>query len=429
MKKLLLFLSIFALVACETPSTEKPDNEKPNVEEPDKPEPEKPKPDEPDEPEPEEQGEPFEVKVVSTSSANIVVEVTPREDMGNYFVAVWRQGDVKGDDYNGYADEFIKDYLGRYEEFAVDDYCVFNGQRTIEELYMVYQITKETDYYVAVFEVAPDGEITSDVVVAEAYTTAVEQSELAIEISQISATEDSVKVHFEISEEGTAYFATVIPKSYFSMFGDDVELAKGLMASAGGGAGSVSDMVYTISRNESWGPLPEEEYGYAAVAFGVNENFTEPTTEIFRHGVECADEGTDAPMPSEIIVPDAEFGEVIISDNKSGSVKIAIEPKDKEGLYLYSLVTAEQYDEVASSPEALIMSDYVMFNEVAEARGTSLATYINRESIVGDVPTTTVGVIVEPLTEMVVYVYGVDLETLQPTTKVEEVRFTTPALD
>ena len=138
---------------------------------------------------------------------------------------------------------------------------------------------------------------------------------------------------------------------------------------------------------------------------------------------------TDEPNTDEPVKP--ESGEPVVMEDftvtlnhvHSGDVFLTIEPKDKDMTYWYQLQVKEDMPE---TDEEIIASDMEYLNYIADYYGTSLVQLLADNLLKGDLEWRYQ--YLEPNTEYVLYMYGMDIEG-QATTTVNQLTFKTTKVE
>ena len=138
---------------------------------------------------------------------------------------------------------------------------------------------------------------------------------------------------------------------------------------------------------------------------------------------------TDEPNTEEPVKP--ESGEPVVMEDftvtlnhvHSGDVFLTIEPEDKEMAYWYQLQVKEDMPE---TDEEIIASDMEYLNYIADYYGTSLVQLLADNLLKGDLEWRYQ--YLEPNTEYVLYMYGMDIEG-QATTTVNQLTFKTTKVE
>ncbi len=290
---------------------------------------------------------------------------------------------------------------------------LFTGSQVVP-INGIWPVTPETEYYLLVGGVNSSGQLITDVIVSEAFTTEVAPPfELDIKVENIADEYADITVTPNVLSD--TYYINIVDKVDY----DGVTIES-----------IVDELGWLITFHLTSGKLvydatllglnPGSEY--VVYGFGYNDNESVVTSEMFV--AEFTTTGTYVPepeVPTSVTIPvGVDFGEVTAYDITSTSAVVAATPIDKEMDYIFFASSATYFDQFATM-EDLILDDLSYF--AGDAAGTNsfwdiLARHADPGNISFDID-------ISPDTEYVTYVYGIDVRTAEILTEVKYHRFKT----
>ncbi len=371
-------------------------------------------------------GNSFTIDVLSVGDVTCSVKITKNNALvDHYYVAVGNSS-ILNDEYAGdtlaYAEAFIADEINVYgtDLSIVDEMYVFNTNSIIA-LNESWILTSATEHVVLAFGIDADGTITSDVASTTFSTNELQMSDNTFTFLVTDVNSTGAYLQVTPSNSDTYYFDPV-ESAMFSSY-TDAEIISLIISSAG--------VYFSDFLSSGWdafdytGYLSSNTY-YTPIAFGTNGSAA--TTELFKgeqfYTVGSEDDTTPSILPTEITIPDVDFGTLELVANDSGSLTMTVTPNDKEMDYIafvaYSLYFAE-FD----SYESVILDDLNYMQSYSEYYGGDIFEDWEFWTRSGDFTGEVTGF--EAGYECVGYAYGIDKETLQPLTNITTVTCTYPS--
>ncbi len=347
---------------------------------------------------------------------NCEASVKVGEYTGNYYLTIFLEDELQ-DNFDGDIDQMVE-WMIEYElDYGTDfstpnDRWVFTGD--LDHFLMGdggWNILSGENYYAFAFGVSPTGEVVTDILQSELISTPAINN-LSFELYPYNVTDNSAVVQVTPSIDNVTYFSQVFASSDIEGLSDDEILYKISIEYS-------TQLLMGLTTGTTTTTYSELNAGsdYTAIAFGyypssgmigsvVKESFT--TT-----GGGSDDNGG---VPSTIVIPDVEFGSITFDEFASWCFYVNITPLDEDMNWLYSYMTKEEYDALGS-PEAVIKYHLEKL-EASCWSGTSLSDYLYYQCYDGEwrrsCGTADTG-------EFVAFAYGIDLDNIQPLTKLATV--------
>ncbi len=362
------------------------------------------------------------IEVIDADSKSFDVTIDKGDFSGNYYVGVYSRSDFESYcNSNTYslAEMFMEDelYLGT-DLSVVDNTWVFDQSTTFNTSYS-WICRPDTEYIVIAFGVNAEGSIVSNIVYTMAKTLPVVESENNIAISIHGITSNSATIE-AIPSNDDVYFFSYLKKSLADSMSDD-QIVDYMEDQAGQFFQyflSVGyDTLYTTT-------ILEPSTEYYAICYGWDLAIS---TELQRVSFTTL-EDIDAPaIPSSIDVPETAFGTVEISEVTYESYYMVVEPAVEGSEYLLMTTAAANVTALSSDEEIVKFA----LNEMSKT-GASIQSGGDIYDAWGDY--------VKPLPidlvqranvsagyNYAMIVFGIDKETLLPTTECIVKTFSTPA--
>ncbi len=293
----------------------------------------------------------------------------------------------------------------------------FTGSQDLHLIDMVWMVAPETDYYILAAGVDSQGNLLTDVLKSEKFTTGV-APEFSLEIEVSDITNTNAVVSFTPNIKSAYYYNDIYLQS---------EVDAGLTAED-----IIAENPYSMAYYISYGDLvydPEfvdlkQGTNYCVVAFGYDSESGEATSELFTKSFKTTGEALpELQMPTEVTIPDVEFGEITQSELGDTFITYTVTPSASVTKYVQFYLKAEEYDALGSD-EAVILSDFARYQYDVDKGWeddyrSSMSYYLKEGE-----QTRSESWLVSS-TEYVVYAYGMDEITGLPTTKIKTLRFTT----
>ncbi|MFI3299124.1 MAG: hypothetical protein R3Y49_04925 [Rikenellaceae bacterium] len=360
---------------------------------------------------------------VAYVDATVTVEATYD---GPYYIAPYRTEDLKTDfnnDITAMAEWMMAYEIAYGTDFTeANDTWLFEGNTTMQLADGGWAIYTDTEYIVAVFGMLPNGEICTDI--HTAYFTTLSSESFTVTSELKSVGDNSVSVDYTPSTDAVSFFAGAFKKSelegkneneiYLYVREQIDELTLLYYLHYGN---------YTMNLNNL-----SADTEYIAVGFGylsgVGRSGDQMTLCEF---TTTGSSANDLEVPTSVTIPDVEFGSLTLAGVSDGSnatgytVSLTATPNDKDMTYVtycrsasfYNYYVNEQYGEDLSD---LILLDLNKFYSLSNSYNMTFANYLSSIAMTGD---STFGTYVYYNdTEYVIYVYGLDLTTAQPLTKI-----------
>ncbi len=342
---------------------------------------------------------------------------------GAYYTAHYSVEDFQtklNSDLSALADALIDYELNDYfrDLSHVDGEVIHSGSSTYQLSKSIWNTEPTTEYFVIAFGINPDGSRSSDIIVSENFTTIqAPANQFAIEINDLSEYEARVAITPTTLDE--TYFMEVVEKSFYESMTAD-EFVSHFENKYGGFFTYFlkEGVTSTLIRNLK----PGTEYVVAVCTYyrsgGRGGEFT--AYPFTTNGEQLP----DLTVPETIIIPDVDYGTLEPFNIASDSFEFSWTPADPNTRVMMNKMSAADFD-LYTSDEEVIKSHLTSYYDQSVDKEWTFRYFIYFNTVIGGgegwMPS------VSPESEWVVYCYGIDLVTGQPTTKLEVLRVTTLA--
>ncbi|MFI3286262.1 MAG: hypothetical protein R3Y08_06360 [Rikenellaceae bacterium] len=362
------------------------------------------------------------ITIDGCDSRSFDVTIDKGDFNGNYYVGVYMKKYF--DSYcnsNAYtlASMFMEDEISINTDFTIaDNTWIFDSSITYNTYYS-WTCRPDTEYVIVAFGVNPDGAIASNILSVYGKTDPVVMSENEISLSVHGVTSNSATLKATTSNDDI-YYMSYIKKSTADKMTDQ-EIADYMETSAG------QFFTYLLSKGDDIIPTgatlnPSTEY--YAIAYGWDWAVS---TEIHKVPFTTL-ANVDAPdVPETIIVPDVEFGVLTIDEVTYESYHIVATPALEGSEYVLMVLSQSQIASCNTDEEIIkyvlnaidaLGVDYETNGDIYDAWGTyvkPLPTDLTQRAGVSS------------SYSYAAVAFGIDRESLQPTTKCVVNKFSTPA--
>lgn len=362
------------------------------------------------------------VSEITHNDAKIEVKVEDGWD-GNYYIAPLAL-DVIDTQFNGdpeaLLDAIITEERDEYKtDFSqVDGIYIFNGDASFNLLYETnWLVIADTDYYMAAVGVDEYGNKTTEITLSPIFTTAsIPDIEIGIETNNITA--NSVSVSFSPSDDQVDYFYSIVEWDVVKDKSSDEILTNFLNYHGINIEAFITKAANTV---EITGLKSGADYLVIACSHDIYTGST--GTMSSTRFVTTGEPAFVLDLPTEITIPDVDFGDIEVYNIGGNSCFFKINRKNKTMRYFPMVAKAEDFNKFDSDEER-ILNDLAYFKEYGFTVLYTFADILKEVSYGGDTQGSSFADL-EPMTDYVMYVFGIDVKTAQPTSKVEKIEFTT----
>ncbi|MFI3285957.1 MAG: hypothetical protein R3Y08_04815 [Rikenellaceae bacterium] len=361
------------------------------------------------------------VSDVTYNDARVRVDANGWE--GNYYVAPISKmviDSLLDGDKVAFMELMLTEELENYgTDFSVvDNMYIFNGDAD----FSLHEDTKwlvvaNTEYYMAAVGVDDQGARTTDVISTPLFCTA-ETPEVSFEISAENVTEGSVDVTYTPSIPGVDYFFSIVEWEVVKDKTDEQIITNFINYH-----GEYIEEFVTNDTLATQISSLKSGTDYMLVAFSYDK-YNGSTGELYNtRFVTTGEPSLVLQVPTEVTIPDVDFGEINVFGIGGNFCMFSVDRNDKSMRYFPMVVTAESFNAIATDEERII-NDLKYFNDYAFTVMYSFADILNEVSYSGDTQYSSFSDL-EPLTDYVMYAFGIDILTAQPASKIVKLEFTT----
>ncbi len=369
------------------------------------------------------------------TSYDILIDIKANDYIGNYYVGAIdkatfddQTGEIKGDTL-AFAEVLMAAEVNFGTDLSSPDgVAIFSGDNSevsVAELWFWQKsFTRETPYVIVAFGFdAETKEPTSEISLLEASTTDIIVDEnYAIETSITEIGDNTASVTWTPTEEGIPYFSELIRVEDIADMTDEQIMMDAEARLGDKIAWNITDIKATTNYIDL---NPGTEY--IAISCAYDQQGSGVLSKLFKSEVvmTTGERVDEVEIPTAITISSTEFGTITLSGATDLSFDYTITPIDSEMSYVVYKLAASYYETLADQ-EAIILDTYDTFELEASLYGGTFTTVLNNYVRVGEQSGTWTDLVI-PSTEYVVYAFGIDLKTLQPTTEVMTARITTEA--
>ncbi|MFI3331888.1 MAG: hypothetical protein SNI51_00225 [Rikenellaceae bacterium] len=335
---------------------------------------------------------------------------------GNYYLTIYPAMEIERE-FDGSIEDMV-DWMIEYElDYGTDfsnpnDRWVFSGD--LDGFLLGdggWSILPGTDYYVFAFGVSPYGEVVTEIMQSELFSTP-SLGDLAFDISVSDITESSATTTVKPTIDDIPYFTWIFKSSAIEGMSDSeilykisVEISTEFLFGTRTG-----DYTYTTEELSS-------DTEYSVIAFGYQPSAGMLTT-VDKYNFTTLSGGEDASgVPDEIIIPDVEFGELTLDECTDYSIYVNVTPLDSTMDWLIGFMSADVYDALGT-PEAVIKSH---LQSIYDSTTKDFFYQLWWDCYTGS---RNPGLYSSADGDYVVFVYGIDVNTAQPLSKLVDLRVT-----
>ena len=303
-------------------------------------------------------------------------------------------------------------------EFEYASLYYFTGNLETHLSDIVWMVEPETDYYLLVAGFDAQGNRTTSVLVSEIFTTDVApEFDMVIEVSNISDTSADVSLTPNI--KSVDYFNDIVTKSDY-----DAGITPEYIIE------NNPYIAYFLNYGDfAYDPdLVDLDPGteYVVIAFAYDSATKAAISGMFTEEFKTTGEALpELLMPTEVTIPDVDFGTIELGTITSSEVEYTISPAADITHYVCYYMTGAEYDAFASD-EDIMLADFARYQEEVE-KGWEDSYRDAMEYYLLEGADTGSETWLDSETEYVLYAYGMDPATSLPTTKIKTARFTTLA--
>ncbi len=343
---------------------------------------------------------------------------------GVYYIAPMLRSEFE-EDFMSDFDALTK-FMVEFEMSRGIDFTTPNGGR-LHQGNSTYNLSDgswymvpDEEYFMVAFGVLPNGAITTELLVSDYFYTK-SAAGFTVEIVVEPPTDNSVSFAMTPSVDDLTYIVAPLEKSLVDTMSNK-QIEDAIEFYYGGLIETIGHLEKGAATKEFNGTLKSgTEYVAVGCAYlaGIGHVSDVVTKVPFTTtGIAVP----DIEMPERIVIPQGvEFGEVTVQEITESTVEYLVEPANPEERYFCHAMTKTLYDRYTSMEE-LILSDLNWLYQDAIRENMTFGGILARQAKYGVLSVQNF-IMYTDSGDYVIYAYGMDITTAQPTTEVKVVHF------